>query len=396
MGKRVLLLNASHNDERLLLALKKLGCYVITTGNRPELIGHKMADEYVYGNYTDNEAMLQLAIEKKVDAVCPCCNDFGVKVASYISEKLGFPGQDTYENTLIIHDKDRFKKFAAELGGINTPLAMDFSSEADALAWAETADNFPLIIKPVDLSAGNGIKRADNPEELRVNIKNAFATSREKRVVVEPFITGTQHGFCTYLVNQKVVAVCSNNEDSFINPYRVEVDSYPADHVELVQEDLIRQIERMAQALQLTDGIFHLQYIFCDGKAHILECMRRVLGNLYSVPAEGLGDGFDWDYWEVKARCGFGVEDFPKEVPQKGFWAYRALIARENGIFAAVEVDEDIRPYIYREWMLQEPGHVITNHMSDPMGFLFMKFDTQEQMHHIMIDRYEGIQIITG
>ena len=51
--KRVLLLNAGHNDERLLRALKKLGCYVITTGNRPELPGHLMADEYIYGDYTD-------------------------------------------------------------------------------------------------------------------------------------------------------------------------------------------------------------------------------------------------------------------------------------------------------------------------------------------------------
>ena len=92
--KRVLLLNASHNDERLLKALKKLNCYVITTGNRPELPGHKMADEYVYGDYTDLESMYRLAADKKVDAVCPCCNDFGVITAAYVSEKLGFKGQD--------------------------------------------------------------------------------------------------------------------------------------------------------------------------------------------------------------------------------------------------------------------------------------------------------------
>lgn len=394
MGKRVLILNASHNDERLILALKKLGCYVITTGNRPELVGHKLADEYVYGNYTDLDAMLQLAIDKKVEAVCPCCNDFGVKTAAYISEKLGFSGQDSFETTLIIHDKDRFKKFAAELGGINTPLATNFDDEQAALAWAETADGFPLIIKPVDLSAGNGIKRADNREELMDNIRNAFATSREKRVVVEPFVTGTQHGFCTYLINQKVVAYCSNNEDSFINPYRVEADSFPADHVELVADDLIAQIERMAQALHLVDGIFHLQYIFSNGRAHILECMRRVLGNLYSVPAEGLGEGFDWDYWEVKAKCGFGVEDFPASVPCTGHWAYRALIAEENGVFKGVQVDDDIQPFIYSTWMLQEPGHVIENHMSDPMGFLFLKFSSQEEMHHIIIDRHTGVKIL--
>ena len=86
--KRVLLLNAGHNDERLLRALKTLNCYVITTGNRPELPGHKLADEYVYGDYTDLDAMYALAVDRRVDAVCPCCNDFGVITAAYISEKL--------------------------------------------------------------------------------------------------------------------------------------------------------------------------------------------------------------------------------------------------------------------------------------------------------------------
>lgn len=393
--KRVLLLNASHNDERLLKALKKMNCYVITTGNRPELPGHRMADEYVYGDYTDVKAMHQLAVEKKVDAVCPCCNDFGVITASYVSEKMGFPGQDDYETTLTIHDKARFKEFARELGEINTPLAIPFHDLTEALRWAEDGQyTLPLIVKPVDLSAGNGISRADTKEELAACIRSAFETSRKKRIVVEPFIKGTQHGFCTYLIDQKVVAVCSNNEHSFINPYRVEVDTFPAQYVELVQEDLIRQIERMAKALKLKDGIFHLQYIFQDGKAYILECMRRVLGNLYSIPAEGLGDGFDWDYWEVRAKCGFDLNDFPASVPQKGFWAYRALIAQKNGRFQGVHVHPEIQKYIFEEKMIHDIGYQVTNYKSDPMGFLFLRFDTYEEMMQMMIQRYDDIGII--
>lgn len=393
--KRVLLLNASHNDERLLRALKKMDCYVITTGNRPELPGHQLADEYVYGDYTDKEAMYRLALEKKVDAVCPCCNDFGVITASYISEKMGFPGQDDYETTLTIHDKARFKKFALELGGINTPKATSFCDMDEALSWAQNGQyELPLIVKPVDLSAGNGISRADTKEGLAVCIRAAFESSRKKEIVAEPFIEGTQHGFCTFLIGQRVAAVCSNNEHSFINPYRVEVDTYPAAGVELVQEDLIGQIERMAKALELKDGIFHLQYILKDGKAYILECMRRVLGNLYSIPAEGLGDGFDWDYWEARSKCGFDLDDFPASVSQKGFWAYRALIARQNGIYRGIYMKPDIKKYIYEEKMLHDIGHRVTNHKSEPMGFLFMHFDTCQEMMQKMIEGYDGIKVI--
>ncbi len=393
--KRVLLLNASHNDERMLLALKKLNCYVITTGNRPQLPGHRLADEYVYGDYTDMEAMLSLAKEKQVDAVCPCCNDFGVITAAYVSEKLGFSGQDSYETTLTIHQKSRFKAFAKQLGGIRTPEATPFSHLEEALMWAASQKmSFPLIVKPVDLSAGNGIGRANTKEELMAQIKTAFQCSRKKEIVIEPWISGTQHGFCTFLMGQKVVAVCSNNEHSFINPYRVEVDTFPAKDVSLVQADLIFQVERMAQALHLSDGIFHLQYILHDGKAYILECMRRVLGNLYSVPAEGLGGGFSWDEWEVRAKCGFDLSAFPSSVPQEGFWAYRALIAQKNGVFQKIIVHPDLEKNCYDKKVLCFDRQTSTNYPPEPMAFLFFHFCTYEEMMEKMIDRYQEIQVV--
>ena len=142
--KKVLMLSASHNDERLIRGLKKLGCYVITTGNRADLPGHKLADEYVYGDYSDLEAMLELAKRLEVDAVCPCCNDFGVKTAAYVQDKLGFKGQDSYETTLIIHDKDKFKKFAEELShrdylGAVLNLGIERSKTGDILVDGNNA-----------------------------------------------------------------------------------------------------------------------------------------------------------------------------------------------------------------------------------------------------------------
>ena len=50
--KRVLVPNGNYTDIRLIKALKKLGLYVITSGNAPELEGHKYADEYVPYDYS--------------------------------------------------------------------------------------------------------------------------------------------------------------------------------------------------------------------------------------------------------------------------------------------------------------------------------------------------------
>ena len=93
--KKALLLCASHNDLGLIRALKKLGYYIIVTGNIPGQIGQKYADKYIKADYSDKELILEIAKREKIDAICQCCNDFGVYTAAYVAEKLNLPGYDS-------------------------------------------------------------------------------------------------------------------------------------------------------------------------------------------------------------------------------------------------------------------------------------------------------------
>ena len=157
--KKLLVLNGSHSDIQLIKAGKALGYYVYTTGNRPDLIGHKYADEYIFGDFSKPEEIYELFKDKGLDAVCSCANDFGAITASYLSDRLGLPGHDSYETTLILHHKDKFKRFSAE-HDIHTPIASSYERIEDALAAADR--KYPLIVKPIDLTGGKGITRANN------------------------------------------------------------------------------------------------------------------------------------------------------------------------------------------------------------------------------------------
>uniref|UniRef100_UPI00351D8936 AraC family ligand binding domain-containing protein n=1 Tax=uncultured Ligilactobacillus sp. TaxID=2837633 RepID=UPI00351D8936 len=44
-------------------------------------------------------------------------------------------------------------------------------------------------------SAGNGIHKIEKREEARGYIQDAFENSRNGRIVIEPFLEGSQHGF---------------------------------------------------------------------------------------------------------------------------------------------------------------------------------------------------------
>ena len=358
----------------------------------PGQIGEKYVDEYIKADYSDKELILKIAKEKHIEAICQCCNDYGVYTAAYVAEKLGLPGYDSYETTLLLHNKDRFKQFAAK-NGIFTLNAKVFDGAKAALEWCWENVVYPVIVKPVDASAGNGISKIETPLEAKCCIKKAFEKSRVERIIIEPFITGSQHGFCTFLIDKKVAAYCSNNEYSFLNPYRVEIDTFPADISEKVKDILISQIEKMANILNLNDGIFHLQYIMDGNKPVILEVMRRVLGNMYSVPANMLTN-MDWDYWEARARCGMSCACFPNEVRQEGYYAYKTLLAEENGKIESIKIPEKYQKYLVRTVLLKDVGDIIEDYKSVPIGFLFFTFSSQEEMKQILINEYKNECVI--
>lgn len=389
---KVLMLNASHNDLRLIQALRSLGCHITTSGNRPELPAHALADYYINADYSDKEKMLKIAEDGQFDAICPCCNDFGVITSAYIAEKLGLPGHDTYAATLTLHHKDRFRAYGASIG-LSMPSARAFSGQKTAEEYASSGKcEFPLVVKPVDRSAGNGIRKVTDREELLEAVRIAFEASPGGRIVIETYIDGNQYGFCTFLAGEKVRAVCTNNEYSVCNPYRVEADTFPAAIDQEVKEALIRDVEKVAADLHLKDGIFHLQFRLADGKYYILECMRRVLGNMYGMPAENHCAGLNWDYWEARAKCGLDCNGMPANA-ESGFWAYRALISPRAGTYQGYDMPGDIRAHLHSYCEIHKPGYAIINPLSDPLGILFFSFDSQEQMQEMICGRYSEISI---
>lgn len=391
MQKKVLLLCASHNDLGLIRALRKLGYYIIATGNKENLSGQKWVDKFIKADYSNMELILQIAKQETVDNICACCNDFGVYTAAYVAEKLGLPGYDSYETTLLLHNKDRFKEFV-RAHGILSPIATGFTEFYEAVAAIERM-NLPVIVKPVDCSAGNGISVVNSPKKVRDSVEYAFKSSRASRIVVEPFLKGTQHGFCTYLLNQKVVAVCSNDEYSILNPFRVEMDTFPATDWQLYSRILIKGIEKIASILKLKDGIFHLQYMVADGKPWILEVMRRTVGNMYHVLGNEL-NGINWEYWEARARCGLDCSEFPANIRQEGYFAYKAILGSKNGIIKGIAIPKEYEKYIYNQILLMQPGDELTNYCSQPVGFLFMMFSAEDEMKRVLIENYRNDLVI--
>ena len=374
---KLLILGGSHAEIPLIKSAKKLGFYVITTGNKENDLGHKYADEYIKEDFSNKEKMYELALKLKIDAICPGANDFAAISCSYVAEKLGFNHYDNYETSLTIHHKDKFREFAIK-HNLSVPIAKSFDSLEEVLNAINTF-KLPIIIKPIDLSGGKGIQKIDNLNINKVDeiVQYAFSISKAKKVVVEEFIEGSNHGLSCILINGKIKFHFCDNEHYYINKYMVSGASTPSSVPNVAINQLIKESEKISQILNLKDGIFHIQFIQKDNKAYIIEICRRPPGDLY-IDFVKYSTGIDYPKYLVKAFSGLDISDI--EQKDSTCLTRHCVMTNQNGIIENVIYDDSVKENIIDEFMWWKTGDKIEDFMIYKAGIVFLKYSSLAEM----------------
>ena len=382
--KKILILNGSFCEQPIIEKAKEMGMYVVTTGNAPDLIGHKYADEYIPCDYSDKEAILDLVKNNGIEGVVSCANDFGVITAAYVAEKMGWSGHDTYENAMLIHHKDSFKKYCEE-HDIPSPKSLSFFDIVSAEKYIKDCE-YPIIVKANDLTGGKGINKALNIDEAKKAIEIAFEKSRDKHIVIEPYIEGKQQSIDTYLINGKVVSVNSCDCYSYVNPYLIQAETLPAEGIENYQDQLVRIIENIASDLNLNDGIFCLQYIVKDNQPYIIEGMRRIFGNQFTCLLEKI-TGFPWNEAYIRTALNMGYEGMKCGEPSANGFGHYGVMAESNGKILDYSINPELSAHVYKEIEMFKIGDEIKDYLNERIKYLFYEFDDMKDMRLLIKDK---------
>ena len=186
--KTLLVLAASEHQVGVIEAAKRLGARVLTTDNRPDNPGHKLAHASFGVDTTDADAVLELARAQSIDGIISACTDVAVPTAAHVGEQLGLPGiplAAAYTCT----DKLQFRRFLDAVGLPNPP-------------WAEVGDGYPepidllqggpCVLKPATSSGSKGIFVVDGVEDFRARLPATMAFCRDGRAIIELFLDGKQ------------------------------------------------------------------------------------------------------------------------------------------------------------------------------------------------------------
>ncbi len=277
MKKSVLLVGSSYSAVPILFALKKYGCHVTTCGNIPSDPGHHFSDDALPIDYSDRDWLLEAVKSRHFDYLVPSGNDFSYLSTSWVAQKLGYPGFDSYSTTEILHTKNKFRDFTQK----NIPDAprvfqLETLNEIDP-------DNipYPLLIKPDDSSSGKGVAKIQEPAELAEAISSALAASRSNKVIIEEFVEGSLHSHSAFIQNKDIFHDFFVDEFCTVYPYQVNCSNHPSVLTERMKNSVRETIKKIIEKLDLNDGLLHTQFIAGKNRHWIIECMRRAPGDLY-------------------------------------------------------------------------------------------------------------------
>ncbi|MCD7847682.1 MAG: carbamoyl-phosphate synthase large subunit [Oscillospiraceae bacterium] len=178
------------------LALKEEGYEVILANSNPATImtDTSIADK-VYMEPLTLEYLARICRYERPDAIVPGIGgQTGLNLAMQLSKKgvlqeceIELLGTDA-DSIECAEDRERFKELCESIGEPVVPSEITYSIE-EGLKAAEDI-GYPVILRPAFTLGGTGGGFVNNPEEMKVMMKNALALSPVHQVLVEKSIKG--------------------------------------------------------------------------------------------------------------------------------------------------------------------------------------------------------------
>ncbi len=392
MKKKLMIMGAGIYQVPLIRKAKEMGIHTIAVSIPGKYPGFEIADEILYLNTVDYEAVLAAAREKEVDGIVTAGTDVAVITIGRVCDALGLKGL-SFEAAKIASDKMLMKE-CYEKNGVRTARFREVRFDEDAAA-AASGLTYPLIVKAVDSSGSRGITRVNAPEDLPSAIETVREVTRKDYFLIEEFIIGEEFGAQAFILDGKVQFVLPHGDYVFMGDTGVPVGHFaPYDLSPEILEDARDQCEKAIHAMGLNNCAVNADFILRDGKTYVLELGGR---SGATCLAELVSIYYGFDYYEKIILTAIGESpDFPQEMAVPN--ASHLLMADRDGVILSQEntngPDENILDvqFDYKVGDRVHKFHVGPHRI----GHVITKGRTLEEAKETLDRAMEGVHIQVG
>jgi biotin carboxylase len=279
---RILLIlpSATYRAHDFTVAAARLGAELVVASDRRQAMSEFLGDRALVlplGRPAEAaRKVVEHAARIPLDAVV-AVDDQGIRTASLAAAELGLKTSDP---DAVARTRDKAAMRAAlSSAGVPQP------------AWALVGDGerpgFPVVVKPLSLSASRGVIRADDEEEFDAAVTRirAMLDSPEDALLVESFVPGAEVAVEGLLRGGELEPLAVfDKPDPLEGPYFEETiyvtpSRLPAETLVAVEATTAAA----AAALGLTEGPIHAELrVGPDGGVTLLELAARSIGGLCS------------------------------------------------------------------------------------------------------------------
>ncbi|MDN7580372.1 ATP-grasp domain-containing protein [Burkholderia orbicola] len=220
-------------------------------------------------------------------------HDTYARTAAWVADALGLPGPDARHVAYAV-SKSNQKSLLAEHGIPAAQFVAGTLAAPAALAAAAAPLRFPVVVKPSEGSASDGVRRCEDIAAVRAQLDTLAAAAQAdapelatERVVIEEFLAGSE--YCVEYFDGRYVGALrklKRHGAGFLERgYTSELD---------LDADTLRALidvgTRATAAAGLTWGPLHLDCIVHDGVPHVIELNPRIAGSfICDIVRDGYG-----------------------------------------------------------------------------------------------------------
>lgn len=293
--KRILVLAAGILQIPIIKKAHEMGLFVIAADANPQAVGFQYADKSVVANITDEDKMLHIAMQEKIDGVIHPCSEVSMSVMGHINDKMCLCGIS--RETAVRATNKHLMREAFERNGVPSPQSFLVNSVEEA--WTTYKENLTGdgILKPSRNSGSRGVSKVTPNitfDSFAVLYKKALSESRDHSVLLEQYVSGPEFSVEIIVWKGHIHILTVTDKLTTGAPHFVELGhNQPSCYL----AEIVKVVEKVAydgvKALGLNNCAAHAEIKVQDGSPYIMEIGARLGGDFISTELTPLSTGID-------------------------------------------------------------------------------------------------------
>lgn len=344
--RKMLVLGSDYYTLQVVLEARKLGVYVIVADLMDTSPTKEAANESWLVSTADIDLLERKCIENEVGAIMFGASDFNVGKARTLCKRLKLPIYcDSEEAWIASRDKAIFKEICKENGA---PVAKDYYLSAEPTREELDRIEYPVVVKPVDLSGNRGITFCYDEMQLLEGYKYAQSVTKNSKIIIERKLAGTTYNI-NYVVGSGTIRLASfaesthaKDQPSYVYSFSRNANRFLKQYLREVNDSVIKTFE----SLNCKEGIVWIDAIRdeAEGKFYVLEMGYRFPAALASSPFYEHVTGFNPVKWMVE--CALGEKHDENNMPAPLIGGNIPTVAIASMFAKKVEISRALKAWI--------------------------------------------------